>query len=282
MSRRLTTLALLSFGGLATLSHAGCKPAPRPEGTTATASASVSATAVAAQTPGGLGTPFQCTPEGKVDTAIGAGNRAARQLLVVHGDTSPETYTLVTEGLCKRDPAFLACVAKQRESGPLPPRTTFSLVVNDHAITGVEGGGTPELRACLTTAWTGTPTAAATKLTFVYASPVAGLADVRARDLKAPEGVALEEVAEKLRGKNALLRACYEMALREQSTLAGNVSVEHDLDKAGISTKTRVKGDTLKHPSLESCLERRLSDLRFTAPKAGAAKLGYTLVFVAK
>lgn len=229
--------------------------------------------------PAGLEGAFVCGPEGKAsfDTADAGG---ARQALTLEGDTSPAARGVVADGLCQRKAAFASCLAKERADGRFPARTTLKLRVAQNAVKTVEGWP-PQLTTCLAEAWIGSPAGGATAISYTY---VPGPDDrprpnVHARDLKAPAGVSLENVAEQLRTKNAHLRACYEMALRDQSTLAGTVLVEHDLGKA---PKTRVEHGTLQHPSFEKCIEQRLTDLSFGAPKTGKGTLRYTLVFAAR
>lgn len=263
----------------------GCK-APPPtahdvgEGASTSASASANVAVFRSPVPAGLEGAFVCGPEGKASFEVGAGNVMAQLLLTLAGDADEGARAVVADGLCQRNAAFLACLVQEREEGRFPTRATYTLRVADSAVSAVEGGPN-ELRACLSKAWLGAPTGAAAGASLTY---VPGAADrphpnVRARDVKAPDGIALDVVAAKLRTKNPHLRACYEMALRDQSNLAGTVLVEHDLGK---DPKTRVKHGTLQHPSFEKCVEQRLTDLSFGAPKAGKGTLRYTLVFAAR
>lgn len=261
-------------------------PDPPPTEQTATTSASATAppapsgaTTVRAAPPEQGGYRYGCTAEGKVAEGIPVAD-AAFQKIELEGATSDQARKVVLDGLCARDEAVQACVASETNDGRAAPSTTVLLRVASRAVTEAEGGS-PELRACVGKALAGMSVGDATgvKLTFVPSLSERPRPTVRVRDLKAPEGVSPDVVTAKLRGKTAVLRACYEIALREKAGLEGTVLVEHDLGKDGHTLKSRVKGGTLQHPSLEKCVQTRIGELAFGEPKAGRGKLAYTLTF---
>lgn len=280
MFARPLVWSLFVFVSVATVACKENPPPPSAEPTpSATASSATSAAVVRAAPPERGGYRYGCTTDGKVAEGIPLAD-AAYQKIELEGATSDQARKVVVEALCARDEAVQGCVANETNEGRQSPSTTVVLRVANRAVTEAEGGST-ELRACIAKALTGMSAGDATslKLTFVPNVSERPQPIVRVRDVKPPEGVSADAVTSRLRGKTAALRACYEMALREKAGLEGTVLVEHDLGKDGHTLKSRVKGGTLQHPSLEKCVQTRIGELGFGEPKSGHGKLAYTLTF---
>jgi len=63
--------------------------------------------------------------------------------------------------------------------------------------------------------------------------------------------------------------ACYDKELQRLPNLSGSVNVAWRIDAAGLVTMSKVKTSSMGNAAVESCLVRRVKDLKFPASANG-------------
>jgi hypothetical protein len=87
-----------------------------------------------------------------------------------------------------------------------------------------------------------------------------------------------EVVARIVHASFARLRLCYELGLRANPELAGDVVVRFVIDRSGAVSTSAVGTDTtLADPDVNACIARQVGQLSFPRPEGGIVTVVYGL-----
>jgi len=93
-----------------------------------------------------------------------------------------------------------------------------------------------------------------------------------------PVGLERDEVDRVVRSRLGIFRACYQVVLNHDDTLAGRLDLAFDIDAKGDVAGAVIKSSTLGAPAVETCILRQVQRLKF--PAGGAlTHVRYPLLF---
>lgn len=75
------------------------------------------------------------------------------------------------------------------------------------------------------------------------------------------------------------LRACYEIALREDPTLSGKVSIKLVIGATGRVVSSADAGSEIRAPEVAECVAKRFAEIAFPPPDGGVVTVVYRLLF---
>ena len=75
------------------------------------------------------------------------------------------------------------------------------------------------------------------------------------------------------------LRACYDVALRDDPTLSGKVSIKLVIGATGKVVSSADAGSEIRAPEVAQCVAKRFAEITFPAPDGGVVTVVYRLVF---
>ena len=75
------------------------------------------------------------------------------------------------------------------------------------------------------------------------------------------------------------LRACYDVALRDDPTLSGKVSIKLVIGATGKVVSSADAGSEIRAPGVAQCVAQRFAEITFPAPDGGVVTVVYRLVF---
>ena len=95
-------------------------------------------------------------------------------------------------------------------------------------------------------------------------------------------GDATPAIVSALHAKGAQTRSCYEHALRQNSMLAGRMSVQLTINQSGQVCSSNVASNELGDPSVANCVLQMMRGATFPAPAKGCVQVALPLNFTPK
>jgi hypothetical protein len=95
-------------------------------------------------------------------------------------------------------------------------------------------------------------------------------------------GDATPALVSALHAKGAQARSCYEHALRQNSMLAGRMSIKLTINQAGQVCSSNVASNELGDPSVANCVLQMMRGGSFPAPSKGCVEIAVPLNFTPK
>jgi hypothetical protein len=95
-------------------------------------------------------------------------------------------------------------------------------------------------------------------------------------------GDATPAIVSALHAKGAQARSCYEHALRQNSMLAGHMSIQLTINQAGQVCSSNVASNELGDPSVANCVLQMMRGGSFPAPPKGCVVVAVPLNFTPK
>lgn len=129
-----------------------------------------------------------------------------------------------------------------------------------------------------------------TPLTLVFLSLLLGASSARAQDTSPPQDEDedsgdqarqyKEVIDETVRENDHFIRWCYVLALEDDPTIMGMLTVEFVIDADGSVGSAETISSTLDDDGMESCVSERIRRLRFPEPVGGdSVKVAYPFAF---
>ena len=88
-----------------------------------------------------------------------------------------------------------------------------------------------------------------------------------------------DKIAQVMKQKQTLIKACYEIGLRRSAGINGKVVVKFTIDESGKVTEASIEESTLGDPIVEKCILRMIERLTFPPPEKGKVTVTYPLIF---
>jgi hypothetical protein len=96
------------------------------------------------------------------------------------------------------------------------------------------------------------------------------------------QGDASPAIVSALHAKGAQARSCYEHALRQNSMLAGHMSIKLTINQSGQVCNSNVASNELGDPSVANCVLQMMRGGSFPAPTKGCVEIAVPLNFTPK
>jgi len=83
--------------------------------------------------------------------------------------------------------------------------------------------------------------------------------------------------------RRTMFQACFEKELQRLPNLSGTITVSWKIDAGGVVTVSKLKSSTMGNAAVESCLVRRVKDLKFPSSADGRpTDVRFPFVFAAR
>jgi hypothetical protein len=83
------------------------------------------------------------------------------------------------------------------------------------------------------------------------------------------DGLTKEQVMKVILARKTMFQACFEKELQRLPNLSGTIKISWRIDAGGAVTSAKLASSTMGNASVESCLVRRVKDLKFPASADG-------------
>jgi hypothetical protein len=97
------------------------------------------------------------------------------------------------------------------------------------------------------------------------------------------DGLTKDQVMKVIMARRTMFQACFEKELQRLPNLAGTVQVAWRIEAGGAVTMSKLKTSTMGNAAVESCLVRRVKDLKFPASADGRdTNVNFPFVFASR
>ncbi len=97
------------------------------------------------------------------------------------------------------------------------------------------------------------------------------------------DGLTRDQVMKVIMARRTMFQACFEKELQRLPNLSGSITVAWHIEAGGAVSVSKMKGSTMGNAAVESCLVRRVKDLKFPASADGRdTNVNFPFVFASR